>query len=88
MFIGILYAYMVTIFTTPTCGFCHMAKEYFKSKGVSYSEKDLTQDVAAQGWVLQKTGQLAVPVIDIGDDIIVGFDRERIDLSLREKKLI
>lgn len=79
---------MVTIFTTPTCAFCHMAKEYFKSKGVKFSEKDLTQDAAAQGWVLQKTGQLAVPVIDIDDNIIVGFDRERIDLLLRDKKLI
>lgn len=79
---------MITIFTTPTCGFCHMAKEYFKSKGVEYTEKDLTSDVAAQGWVLEKTGRLAVPVIDFDNTIIVGFDRERIDLMLREKKLI
>lgn len=65
-----------------------MAKEYFKSRGVKYTEKDLTQDVAAQGWVLQKTGQLGVPVIDIDDDVIIGFDRERIDLALRDKKMV
>ncbi len=78
----------ITIYTTPTCGFCHMAKEYFKSKKVEYKEKDLTGDVAAQMWVLDKTGQLGVPVIHIGDDTIIGFDRERIDLALREKRLV
>lgn len=78
----------VTVYSTPTCGYCHMAKQYFKSKGVDYKDIDLTQDVSAQMWVLNKTGQLAVPVIDIGDNIIIGFDRERIDLALRDKKLI
>lgn len=79
---------MITVYSTPTCGFCHMAKEYFKSKGVQFQEKDLTQDAAAQHWVLQHTGQLAVPVIDIENEIIVGFDRARIDGALRANKLI
>jgi glutaredoxin 3 len=78
---------MVEIFTTPTCGFCHMAKEYFKSKKVEYTEKDITEDNNAQEWVLDHTGQLAVPVINIGGDIVIGFDRERIDLLLRSHKL-
>lgn len=78
----------ITIYTTPTCGFCHMAKQYFRSRGVAYTEKDITQDAEGQSWVLDKTGQLGVPVIDIDGDVIVGFDRERIDLSLRDKKLV
>lgn len=78
----------ITIYTTPTCGFCHMAKQYFRSRGVAYTEKDITQDTEGQSWVLDNTGQLGVPVIDIDGDVIVGFDRERIDLSLRDKKLV
>jgi glutaredoxin 3 len=78
----------ITIYTTPTCGFCHMAKEYFKSRGVAYKDVDITREVTAQMWVLDKTGQLGVPVIDIDGSLVVGFDRERIDLALREKKLL
>ena len=79
---------MITVYSTPTCGFCHMAKAYFNNLGVKYTEKDLTEDVQAQHWVLQNTGQLAVPVIDIDNEVIVGFDRGRIDGALRAKKLI
>jgi len=65
-----------------------MAKEYFKSKKVAFTDKDITTDAAAQQWVLEHTGQLAVPVIDINGTIIIGFDREKIDLALRDRKLI
>jgi glutaredoxin 3 len=78
----------LTIYTTPTCGFCHMAKEYFKSKGVAFKERDITRDAEGQQWVLEKTGQLGVPVIDIAGDVIIGFDRPRIDLALRDHKLV
>lgn len=73
---------MITVYSTPTCVFCHAAKEYFKQKGVKYQEKDLTQDTDASEWVLKHTGQLAVPVIDMDGEIIVGFDRHRIDEQL------
>ena len=78
----------VTIYTTPTCGFCHMAKEYFKSKNVEFNSKDISQDTEAYEEVLQKSGQLGVPVIDIDGTMIVGFDRPKIDLALRDKKLV
>lgn len=78
----------ITIYSTPTCAFCHMAKEYLKSRGIAFTDKDITVDVEAQKWVLGKTGQLAVPVIDIDNTVILGFDRQRIELTLREKKLI
>ncbi len=78
----------VTIYSTPTCGFCHMAKEYFKSKRIAYDEHDITTDRDAMMWVHDHTGQLAVPVIDIGGEVILGFDRPRIDVALRENKLV
>lgn len=73
---------MITMYTTPTCAFCHAVKEYLTSKGVTFEEKDLTQDQAATKWVLEKTGQLAVPVTDINGTIIVGFDKPKIDAAL------
>lgn len=78
----------ITMYTTPTCAFCHMAKEYFKSKNVEFEAKDVTTDAQAYDELLGKSGQLGVPVIDIGGDIIIGFDRPRIDLALREHKLV
>jgi glutaredoxin-like YruB-family protein len=73
---------MITVYTTPTCVFCHAVKEYFKQKGVEYKEKDLTRDQEATQWVLDNTGQLAVPVIDMNGKIIIGFDRKQIDEQL------
>lgn len=79
---------MVTVYSTPTCAFCHALKEYLSHKGVEYTEKDLTKDAEAQKWVLDHTGQLAVPVTDIDNNVIIGFDRPRIEALLRDKKLI
>lgn len=79
---------MITIYTTPTCAFCHAAKQYFKSKGAEYREVDLSHEPNAAQILLDKSGQLGVPVIDIDGQIIVGFDRNRIDLMLRDKNLL
>ncbi len=73
---------MITLYTTPTCAFCHAVKEYLKAKGKDYDEKDLTQDQAAARWVLENTGQLAVPVTDIDGTVIVGFDKPKLDAAL------
>lgn len=79
---------MVTVYSTPTCAFCHALKEYLSHKKVSFKEKDITEDLDAQKWVFEHTGQLAVPVIDIDNNVILGFDRPRIEALLREKKHI
>lgn len=73
---------MITVYSTPTCGFCHAVKEYFKSKGIKFQEKDLTVDHDAAKWVYDNTGQLAVPVIDMNGTVIVGFDKPKIDAAL------
>lgn len=64
----------VTIYTTPTCGYCKMAKAFFKERGVEYTERDVTTDPAAMNEALEKSGQTGVPVIDIDGTISVGFD--------------
>lgn len=73
---------MITVYSTPTCVFCHAVKEYFKTKNIKFEEKDLTRDEEATQWVLDNTGQLAVPVINMDGTIIIGFDRKRIDDAL------
>ena len=72
----------VTVYSTPTCGYCTMAKEYLASKGIAFEDVDLSQDRARAQTVIEKTGQYAVPVIDIDGEYIVGFDRDRIDSLL------
>ena len=79
---------MITVYTTPTCAFCHAVKQYLKSKSVDYKEVDLSNEPNAAKILIDKSGQLGVPVIDIDGTIIVGFDRQRIDMMLREKSLL
>lgn len=78
----------ITVYTTPTCGFCKMVKQYLKSKEVEFETKDVTSDESAYKEIVDKSGQLGVPVLDIDGTIIVGFDRPKIDLVLRDKKLM
>lgn len=73
---------MITIYTTPTCAFCHSLKEYLHDKKIKFTEKDLTKSEEAQKWVLDNTGQLATPVTDIDGTIIVGFDKAKIDKAI------
>lgn len=77
---------MITVYTTPTCAFCHAVKEFFKSRKVDYREVDLTQDQKAAQWVMENTGQLAVPVTDIDGTIVIGFDRPKIEAALNQAK--
>lgn len=72
----------VTIYTTPTCGFCHMAKDYFNQKDVKYKEVDVSQDMAAAQYIVQLTGQMGVPVIEIDNEYVVGFDKPKLDTLL------
>ena len=72
----------VTIYSTPTCHFCHMAKEFFTEKGVEFTAYDVASDATKRQEMIQMTGQLGVPVIVIGDDVMVGFDRARLATKL------
>lgn len=68
----------VTIFTTPTCAYCKMAKEFFKQNNIQFEEKDVVKDAQARDEMINKSGQMGVPVIFVGDDIVVGFDKRRL----------
>jgi glutaredoxin 3 len=72
----------VTIYSTPTCHFCQMAKEFFKEKGVAYTEFNVAGDLEKRQEMIQKSGQMGVPVIFVGDELIVGFDKERLVSTL------
>jgi glutaredoxin len=74
---------MITIYTTPTCVFCKAVKEYLTDKKKEFKVVDLTEDQDAAKWVLDNTGQLAVPVTRFDDNtIVVGFDRPRLEAAL------
>jgi glutaredoxin 3 len=68
----------VTIYTTPTCHFCHDAKEFFKANNVAYTEHDVAADTDKRTEMIDLTGQMGVPVIQVGDDVIVGFDESKL----------
>jgi len=68
----------LTIYSTPTCPFCIMAKNFFKKHNVSYAEKDVSSDQEAAQEMVKKSGQMGVPVIIIGDELTVGFDRAKV----------
>lgn len=72
----------VTIYTTPTCHFCKLAKEFFAEKNVQYTAYDVSVDAEKREEMINLTGQLGVPVIQIGEDLMVGFDREKIAAKL------
>ena len=69
----------IKIYTTPTCAYCKMAKEYFKLKGLDYKEYNVATDIPKQKEMIEKTGQFGVPVIDIDGKIVIGFDKSKIN---------
>ena len=68
----------VTIYSTPVCHFCHMAKDFFKENSITYVERDVASDQAARAEMIDLSGQMGVPVIVIGDDLIIGFDEPKV----------
>ena len=68
----------VTIYTTSTCVYCKMAKAFFKENNISYEEKDVGVDAKAREEMIQKSGQLGVPVIEIDGKVGVGFNKEKL----------
>lgn len=72
----------VLIYTTPTCPFCHQAKDYLTEKKIIFTNFDVTSDNDKAQEMIDKSGQMGVPVIDIDGKIIIGFDKEAIDKEL------
>ncbi len=78
----------VTVYSADWCAFCHAAKEYLDKIGVKYTDKNVEQDVTFAHEAVEKSNQTGIPVIDIDGTIIVGFDRQKIDAALKDKKLV
>jgi len=72
----------VKIYTTSSCGYCHMAKDFFKEHSIKYTEFDVGMDAVKRNEMLEKTGQMGVPVIDINDEIVIGFNKEKLSKLL------
>jgi len=72
----------VTIYSTPTCHFCQLAKEFFKEKDIQYIEYNVLSDLEKRQEMVDKSGQLGVPVISIDGKVVVGFDQAEISSLL------
>jgi glutaredoxin-like YruB-family protein len=73
----------VTIYSTPSCHYCNLAKDFFKANDIAYTEINVAVDREKAKEMVAKTKQMGVPVIEIGSDItIIGFDEEKIRAAL------
>ncbi|MEK7647315.1 MAG: glutaredoxin family protein [Patescibacteria group bacterium] len=68
----------VVIYSTPICGYCQMAKEFFKEHKIKYTEHDVATDETKRDEMIEKSGQMGVPVIFVDDEMVIGFDEPRL----------
>ncbi len=72
----------VVIYSTPNCTYCNMAKEFFAANNVAFQNVDVAADPQKRAEMVEKSGQMGVPVILIDDELIVGFNKSAISKSL------
>lgn len=72
----------VKIYSTPTCPWCIRVKQFLKDNGILYQDLDVSTNQPAAEEMVQKSGQMGVPVLDIDGNIIVGFDKDKIRVAL------
>lgn len=77
----------IKIYTTASCVYCKMAKDFFKKNDWEYEEIDVSRDPTKVEEMEKKSGQRGVPVIEINDEIIIGFDKKRIEKAMNETNL-
>ena len=78
----------VIIYSADWCAFCHAAKHYLDKLGVKYDDRNVEENREYAEEAVTKSKQMGIPVLDINGTIIVGFDREKIDASLKSNKLV
>lgn len=76
----------ITVYSTPNCPYCNLVKDYLKQRGVEFVEKDVSVDRVAAREMIERSGEMGVPQIDINGTIIVGFNRDAIDSELSKIK--
>ncbi len=72
----------VKVYSTSTCPWCIQVKQFLKENNIEFQNLDVSGDQLAADEMMAKTGQMGVPVLDIGGEIIIGFDKEKIKLAL------
>lgn len=72
----------VTIYSTPTCTYCNAAKDFFTANNVQFETFDVASNLEKRQEMITKSGQMGVPVIFIDDDMVVGFDKDRLSQLL------
>lgn len=72
----------VSIYSTPTCVYCNMMKDFLNNRNIQYEEYDVAVDLAKREEMVEKSGQMGVPVAVIGQEVLVGFNRERMSQLL------
>ena len=75
-----------TVYSSPTCQFCTMVKAFFKENDVEFEEKDVSSDPKILEEMVQKSGQMGVPVTVIGEDVVVGFDKKTLQELIEKNK--
>lgn len=73
---------MVTIYSTPTCVYCGNLKQYLKEKNIAYTEIDVSENEKELEKMVAISGQMGVPVVEIEGNVVIGFDKEKIDQLL------
>ena len=76
---------MITIYSTPTCVYCKSLKEYFTEKNIKFQDIDVSMDEKELEKMVAISGQMGVPVVDIEGEVVIGFDKEKIDQILKIK---
>jgi glutaredoxin-like YruB-family protein len=72
----------VTVYSTPTCPFCKKVKEFLNKHDIDFTDINVAEDDEKAQEMIQKSGQMGVPVVEIDDDVIVGFDRDKLTETL------
>jgi glutaredoxin-like YruB-family protein len=73
----------IKVYGVPGCPFCKRTKEFLKSKGLNFEDIDVAADHNLAKEMIKKSGQMSIPVIEIDGEIIIGFDKEKIEMLLR-----
>ena len=78
----------VKVYSTPTCTFCKQAKQFLKDNNVEFENIDVSADQRAAEEMIEKTGQMGVPVIEVDNEVVIGFDKAKLEklLKLKPKK--
>ncbi len=86
--VGYSIKIMITVYSTPTCAYCHLAKTYLGAHDIEFTDIDVSVNQEEAEKMVRLSGQMGVPVIDIDGDITVGFHQPTIEAKLKAHKLL